>query len=100
MRLVCDRIESNGWRGNPADGSPLDVVLIAAPRLHEMPASTAVAVCERLTQAGRRLVLYAYGDWKRELAETVAAFGLAAAWRFAPPAAGAGVRVVVGQRRD
>lgn len=100
VRLVCDRIESNAWRGNPADGRPLDVLLIAAPRLHEMSPPAAAAVCGQLTQAGSRLVLYAYGDWKRELAETVAAFGLAAAWRFAPPVAAGGVRVVIGQRRD
>lgn len=96
VALVCDRIEGFRWGGAEA----FDVALIAAPRLHEMSAPAAAAVCDRLRVAGRRLALYAYNDWKPELAAMVKAFGLADAWRFDLLTGSGPVRVVVGERRS
>lgn len=94
LTLVVDRIESF------PDRPQVDAVLIAAPRLHEMAAEAAAAVCHQVRLCGRRLVLYAYGDWKSELVATIKTYGLADVWQFGPAASAGSVRVAIGERKD
>lgn len=94
LTLLAGRIEAMAWFEN------VDVALIAAPRLAEMTVAAAKAVCSQLGEDARRLVLYAYGDWKEGLEATIERHRLADAWMFGPVTAAAGVRVVVGERRS